>query len=418
MSTSNSDVRRGQRLPLSQEFANPNPMLQPEGPPKSPELSGLWIALSIGGGLIVLFGIIFVLFWFTRPGDDARTLSTESVSTPDATTTGPRVWFKDVNQSFVEYTTVGQPITATQTTVEPENKGFTIVRGSTFDNEYKDITVVVNGESVLRYPNADALGMFCWVRNENNQWLDLGPEVTFIPELSICTDGDPSDCISMANGFVFESFGTFDGSAVVLTTTPGKHIFSARDASATRPSPETETGMYRVLIYDTSASRWKIFTYYIPTSVGTEPFPLTNGVDLTVGADDILDWATTDHSTYAVPGDVTGYTTTLATAKSKYHLLLTDTQPVTAPFRINPIGIRTFFWETNTTTRLSVQNDLTTFQSIFAIEELPFLWFVSPINDEELKKLFDGQTRYKNSFWADIGAFKTYSEPTTATTSF
>lgn len=401
--------------PLTQEFANPNPSLQPEGLPEEDQLSGLWITLSVLGGLILLAGIIFIIFWFTRPGDDARTLSTEALSTPDETTTGPQVWLKDVNQSYVEFTTTGAPITATQSTTQPTTNGFTFVRGSTFDNEYKDILTGPTDAQVPKYPNADALGMFCWVRNDQDQWLDIGSSIGEIPVMTICNTSDPNDCLSMSNGFVFQSFGTFDGTALNLTTTPGKHIFVARDARATRPDPETDRGMYRVLVYDTSASRWKIFTYYIPDVTNNDPYPLVDGVDLNTGADDILDWATTDNATYAVPGDVSGYTTELAAQVNKFPIVLSDTQPATAPFRVNPVGIRTFFWETNTTTRLSVQNDLATFQMISAVEADPLIWLVEPINEDELAKLFDGQDRYKESWLAGLGAFDPYSAPTSAT---
>ena len=405
----------GLGAPLSQEFANPNPTLQPDGPPKNDPLSPLWMTLSILGGLLLLGGIIFVIFWFTRPGDDARTLSTESLSTPDETTTGPQVWIKDVTQSYVEFTTVGQPITATQTTTSPSTNGFSFVRGSTFDNEYKDIMVGPTDAQVLKYPNADDLGMFCWVRNDQKQWLDIGSSVEYIPSLTICDSSDPNDCLSMSNGFIFQSFGTFDGTALTLTTTPGKHIFAARDAGAARPAPDEEVGLYRVLVYNTSDSKWEIYTYNIPNPTDADPFPLVDGVDLNTAAEDVMDWATSDNVNYAVPGDVAGYTTTLSTAVEKFPIVLSDTQPTTAPFRVNPVGIRTFFWETNTTTRMSVQNDLTTFQSISALVADPLIWLVEPINDDEVAKLFDGQFRYKDSWLASLGVYKPYEAQTSAT---
>lgn len=399
----------GLGVPLTQEFANPNPTLQPQELPKDDSLAPLWITLSIFGGLLLLGGIIFVIFWFTRPGQDARTLSTESISTPDETTTGPQVWLKDINGFYLEYKTTADPITATQSTTPPSNNGWTFVRGSTFDNEYKDIKDGAN----LKYPNADALGMFCWIRNENNQWLSIASEVLFVQYLTICSDADPTDCLSLGTDFVFQSYGSFDGTSLNLTTTPGKHIFAARNASAPRPDPDTALGLYNVLVWDTSASRWRIFTYNIPSANSSDPYPLVDGVNLNTNAVDVLDWATTDDPSIPIPGNVAGYTQTIQ-AGVHAPISLVNTQPTTAPFIVNPIGIRTFFWETNTTPRRSVKNNLQTFISVDAIIDDPLIWFVEPINNDELVKLFDGQDRYKDSWLNSIGAYKPYSAPTNA----
>jgi len=396
--------------PLTQNFSNPNPLQQPEEPVDE-SLNPLWMTLIIVSSFLVLGAIIFVIIYFTRPGEDARTLPTESLSTADEITTGPQVWIKDCNQQYVNYGIVGEAIVANQSVEKPLDNGWTFVRQSTFDNEYKDLTIA---DGSLKYPNADALGMLCWIRNENDEWLGIGSAIEYIPVITICDNNDLTDCLSMTNGFSFQSFGSFDGTSLNLTTTVGKHIFISRDANAVRPDPEdTDLGLYRVLCWNTLRSMWEIYTYNIPDPTDSDPYPIKDGQNLITGAQEILDWATDDNASYGVPGDVAGYTTTLSAAAEKYPIELFATQSTAAPFRVNPVGIRTFFWETNTTTRMSVQNDLEAFQSISAYpNSLPLLWLVEPIDEVENSKLFDGQERYKNSLLADIGAFKTISAPT------
>lgn len=377
------------------------------------KLPGWGVALLVFVLLIVVAAIVIGIFYISQPGEDSRQLLSESLSTEDETEYGPSVWITDCNGFYIEDpAAVGGSLFADQSQIAPPNTGWTFIRQSTFINDY---ALEMTGDAdaqVQKYPNADEFAMTCWIRNSNNQWIAEGDQITFIPVMTICDENDSEDCLSMSNGFSFESFGFFDGNQLQLSTQEGQQVMISRDANAARTDTDQTQGLYRVLCYDTSASRWKIWTYYIPDSSESDPYPIAQGQDLNASAESVLDWATTDNATYGVPGDVSGYTTTLANPSFKWPIILSDTKPTNAPFRIYPVGIHTFFWIQNSGNFLGIQNDLATFQEISVVDASPLIWLVQPIDDDTNVVLYDGQYRYKDSFFSDIGIFKPYDAST------